>query len=251
LVRSVPALFGHNALSFKAQELLNPDESAFDSLILGKGYTWIAVLSVLPQAAGGLQDVNAFFGNLKNGGLYEGLWGGLDDDRTLWCGSRNGVTMGRWNSDNPKVSGPLLEAERYSLVAGRMGLGAGTVPLEMFVNQAGAPVAVESFPVNPAANASKMAIGTERDAVEHPGYESFDGAIARFLIYDRPLSDGELVQTFEALRRIYFTAPTRVIGSGKTAIGRYRGIFPRAVDLNGRDREGTVPASPGSPSGKQ
>ena len=30
-------------------------------------------------------------------------------------------------------------------------------------------------------NSSRMAIGQERDAIEHPGKESFDGEIARFL----------------------------------------------------------------------
>mgnify|MGYP001547569356 CR=1 FL=1 len=37
------------------------------------------------------------------------------------------------------------------------------------------PVASKPFPVNPAANSSKMAIGQERDATNHPGKESFDG----------------------------------------------------------------------------
>jgi hypothetical protein len=48
------------------------------------------------------------------------------------------------------------------------------------------PVATKPFPVNPAANSSKLAIGQERDATNHPGKESFDGELARFLIYDRP-----------------------------------------------------------------
>ena len=46
-------------------------------------------------------------------------------------------------------------------------------------------------PVNPKANPSKMAVGQERDATNHPGKESFHGEIARFLIFERPLSDKE------------------------------------------------------------
>ena len=59
------------------------------------------------------------------------------------------------------------------------------------------------FPVKADANPSKMAIGQERDAVEHPGKESFDGEIARFLIYQRPLTDQELNKTIKYLALYY------------------------------------------------
>ena len=49
----------------------------------------------------GLKDVNSFFGNLKNGGNYEGIWGNVTDDNRLWIGSRNGVTFGRWDGTTP------------------------------------------------------------------------------------------------------------------------------------------------------
>ena len=49
--------------------------------------------------------------------------------------------------------------------------------------------------MNPAANSSKLAIGQERDATNHPGRESFDGELARLLIYDRPLTQVELGET--------------------------------------------------------
>ena len=61
----------------------------------------------------------------------------------------------------------------------------------------------KEVPVNPDANPSKMAIGQERDAINHPGKESFDGSIARFLIYERPLSDAELNRTIKFLSNLY------------------------------------------------
>ena len=83
-----------------------------------------------------------------------------------------------------------------------MGAGEGEVKLELFVND---PAAVASRPikVNPKANASKMAIGQERDATNHPGRESFKGELARIMFWDRPMSDGALAQTLEALKQEY------------------------------------------------
>jgi hypothetical protein len=202
LKKSVAALNGHAALVFRRQELINPDEDAFDLLVTGGGYTWLAVLCVYKQAAR-LKDVNTIFGNLRNGGNFEGIWGNVTDDNRVWIGSRNGVTFGRWDANNPMVVAPEPLAEgRYYVVAGRMGAGTGEVPIELFIN-APAPVAGKPFPVNPKANASKLAIGQERDAVNHPGTEAFDGELARLLIYKRPLPDAELARVLAALKTAY------------------------------------------------
>ena len=166
----------------------------------GSGYTWVAVLAAAKQRPS--EDLNCFFGNLKNGGVYEGVWGGLNDDNTLWCGSRNGRTFDRGNKDNPKVVGPKLEEDRFYVIAGRMGAGTGDVVVELFVNEA-KPVASKPFPVNPKANSSKMAIGQERDATNHPGRESFIGEIARIMFWERPLTDAELAEKLAALREEY------------------------------------------------
>jgi hypothetical protein len=48
-----------------------------------------------------------------------------------------------------------------------------------------------------------MAIGQERDATNHPRLESFDGAIARFLIFERKVSDDELKRIANHLMRKY------------------------------------------------
>jgi len=198
----LPALVQDGAapmVSFRAQELLCADEKAFDGLIRGTGCTWLAVLKPYPQAKGGLKDVNSFFGNLRNGGKYEGIWGCLDDDNTLWWGARNGLTFGRFDVNNPKVAGPKLEVGRRYVVAGRLGAGTGEVAIELFVDDA-KPVATARFPVNPAADASKLAVGQERDATQHPGFESFDGEIGRFLLWGRPLKDEELRSALASLR---------------------------------------------------
>ena len=202
LKKSAPVIGGHSTLVFRRQELLCHEEDAFDHLLTGSGYTWLAVMSVYKQVVQ-LKDVNSFFGNLRNGGKYEGIWGNVTDDNRVWIGSRNGITFGRWDHNNPMVVAPKpLEEGRYYVVAGRMGAGTGEVKIEVFIN-APEPVASSPFPVNPAANASKLAIGQERDATNHPGTESFDGEIARFLMYERPLADTELRRTLAHLKKTY------------------------------------------------
>jgi hypothetical protein len=202
LRKAVAAAGGHDVVEFRRQELLNPHEDAFDRLITGNGYTWFAVIAAARQNPK-LKDVNSFFGNLKNGGNFEGIWGNVTDDNRPWIGSRNGVTFGRWDANNPMVVGPEpLKEGRFTVVAGRMGSGTGEVRIELFVNDP-APVAAKPFPVNPKANSSKLAIGQERDATNHPGAEAFDGEMARFLIYERPLTDDELARTLERLKKTY------------------------------------------------
>ena len=204
---NVAAINGNSTLVFKQQELVNMDEDAFDHMITGSGYTWLSVMSVTKQRKG-KKDVNSFFGNLKNGRNYEGFWGNLMDDNRVWMGSRNGKATGKkpelWNEkENPLVATKKpIEQNRYYLVMGRMGAGPGVVDLELFINSA-TPVDRKQVPVNSEANPSKMAIGQERDAINHPGKESFDGEIARFLIYERPLSDAELKPTIEHLLNLY------------------------------------------------
>lgn len=207
LRRSIAALDGHNSLAFRESELVNMDETAFAGLISGDGYTWLVVVSPYAQLAKNPEEIipklNAFLGNLKNGGHYEGFFAGFDYDNTAWAGSRNGITFGRIDSNNPMATGPRLERDKYYIVAGRMGAGLGWVPLEIFVDS---PIAynAQRFPVNPHARSSKLAIGQERDAINHPGLESFDGELARVLIYGRPLTDSELSTTINALKRTYF-----------------------------------------------
>ena len=202
LRKAVPTLGGKDALVFRQQELVCMDEDAFDGLSTGKGHTWVTVLAVHKQRVG-LKDVNSFFGNLRNGARYEGIWANLDDANKVWWGGRNGKTFGRFDANNPKLTGPKLEENRFYVIAGRMGAGTGKVLCELFVDDPAKTVSTAQFPVDPKANPSKMAIGQERDAIEHPGKESFDGEIARLLIWERPLSDAELASVFTALSNHY------------------------------------------------
>lgn len=184
-------LNGHNSLIFKRQELVNHDEDAFDHLITGNGYTWLVVLAPFEQVPV-LKNVNSFLGNLKNSGNYEGFWGNLTDDNRPWMGSRNGITFGRWDHNNPMIdSKTAIDTGRFYLLTGRMDSGTGLVNLELFVNNRNL-IARGKYPVNPFSNSSKLAIGQERDAIQHPGSESFDGEIARILIFERPISNHEL-----------------------------------------------------------
>lgn len=187
---------GNSTVIFFRQELLNHNEHAFDHLTTGSGYTWFSVMAVYEQVPH-LPDVNSFFGNLRNSniddkGKYEGFWAGLSDNNRVWMGTRNAITFGRWDENNPLIicSEPLITG-RYYIIMGRMGAGIGKVKLELFINDLN-PAASGIVPVNTEANPSKMTIGQERDATNHPGKESFDGEISRFLIYERPLSDEEM-----------------------------------------------------------
>lgn len=207
LKMNVPELNGHNSVVFHRQELVNNQEDAFDHLTQGSGYTWCAVLSVYEQVPG-KPGVNSFFGNLRNTnidkkGNYEGFWAGLSDENQIWMGARNALEKGLWNANSPYVIRPrALKTAKYYLAMGRMGAGVNKVKMELFINSV-TPVANGVFPVNTNANPSKMAIGQERDATNHPGHESFDGEIARFLIYERPLSNNELKTVKEYLMNTY------------------------------------------------
>jgi len=211
LNKNIEELNGHHALVFEEDELINMKEDAFDYLLTGSGYTWFTIIKPYKTADPNadtefdiyrLKDVNSFMGNLKNGGNYEGLLGSLDDDLTVWCGSRNGITFGRFDENNPKVTGPKLEANKYYIVAARMGAGIDSVDLELFVNNTSAIISGK-YPVNPNSNPSKFAIGTERNATNHPGSASFNGEISRFIIYEKPLTNQDMGEIINYLKKNY------------------------------------------------
>jgi hypothetical protein len=197
----VAELGGASALVFRQQELVCMDEDRFDFLTQGGGCTWFAVLATHEQRVG-LKDVNSFFGNLKNGGYFEGLWGCFTDDNRIWWGPRNGLSFGRFDANNPQLLGPVIAPGKFHLFAGRMSAGTERATAELFVDSLD-PAATADLPVNPKANPSKLAIGQERDAINHPGHESFDGEIARFLVFGRALDSSELRTVFQALKTRY------------------------------------------------
>jgi len=212
LKKNVKSLGGNSTLVFKEQELVNHQEDAFDHMTQGSGYTWLSVMCAYDQVKG-KPDVNSFFGNLTNGKPYAGFWGNFMDDNRVWMGTRTGKDFGLkrkkgesplWHKElNPQVISPKpIEVKKYYLVMGRMGAGKETVDLELFLNST-TPVDKKKVPVDTSANPSKMAVGQERDATNHPGWESFHGEIARFLIFERPLTDKELEKVAAYLKAKY------------------------------------------------
>ncbi len=84
-----------------------------------------------------------------------------------------------------------------------MGTGTGTVQIELFVDDLQKPAVTGPFPVNTKADGSMLSIGQERDAIQHPGVESFNGEIARLLMFDRPLTDKEMEQVSREFKQYY------------------------------------------------
>ncbi len=203
LIKNLSAINGHNTVVFREQELLNNHEDAFDHLITGKGYTFFCIIKPYKQE-GKLKDVNSFFGNLKNGGMYEGLWGGFADDNRVWAAPRNAITIGRWDGNNPFLcTKQALKESQYYLVMGKMEAGTDSANVYLMINKWDEKSLVQKVKINVHANASKLAIGQERDAVNHPGFESFDGEIARFLLYERPLDKKEMQAVIKKINRVY------------------------------------------------
>lgn len=211
LIRNNPDLNGHNSIAFRDDELINFEENTFDHLTTGAGYTWVAIVAPYAQTHPPeiplIRDVNAFFGNLRNGAPFDGLWAGFTQNRNLWTSTRNRNAGGRFLAPNDtRIGGPNVPLNQFRIVAGRLQSGVGNRTMQLFVNNEN-PVSSASIPVLSTGNASVMAIGTERNATNHPGRESFDGEIARFLIFERPLSNVELRNTLNSLRQTYFGTP--------------------------------------------
>jgi hypothetical protein len=209
LKKNDPTLGGRNSLVFKRDELLNDNDDACNGLMTGKGYTWFTVLKAYKQQGKGGIHPHAFFGNLRNSGppqradgKFAGFWGAFYLDGKVWMGSRSGVDISRNGKHTPEVAGPVLEHDRWYILAGRQGTGTGTVTLDFFIDDATKPIASSPYPVG-TKEPQRLAIGTERNAINHQGGESFDGEMAKFLLYGRPLTNQEMQQTITTLKQHY------------------------------------------------
>ncbi len=214
LLENSKEINGHNSLIFREDELINDNDEAFHGMMTGGGYTWFAVIKPYEQGGPGKIDSrypNAFFGNLRNtakpqleGGQYAGFWGSFYPDGRVYMGSRNGLSEKvRDGVNTPEVAAPPPIVNEWHIIMGRQGSGKGIVKLELFVNDPLVAVNSHDYPVGDV-EPSRMAIGTERNAINHQGKESFDGELARLLMYETALSQQEMKQVYDYLRTAYF-----------------------------------------------
>ena len=214
LKRRSSEINGHNSLIFREDELINDNDEAFHGMMTGGGYTWFAVIKPYQQGGPGKIDSrypNAFFGNLRNSsepqnesGLYAGFWGSFYPDGRVYMGSRNGLHKKvRDGVNTPEVAAPPPAVDEWHIIMGRQGSGQGIVQLELFVNDPLEAANSHDFPVGNV-EPSRMAIGTERNAINHQGKESFDGELARLLMYETALSQEEMKAVYDHLRSVYF-----------------------------------------------
>ena len=207
-------LNGHSSLIFREDELINENDEAFHGMMTGGGYTWFAVIKPYKQAGRGKiksHYPNAFFGNLRNtakpqleAGQYAGFWGSFYPDGRVYMGSRNGLSQKvRDGVNTPEVAAPPPEVGKWHIIMGRQGSGTGIVKLELFVNDPTDAANSHDYPVGDV-EPSRMAIGTERNAINHQGAESFDGELARLLIYETALGQQEMNKIYDYLKATYF-----------------------------------------------
>ncbi|WP_020533179.1 hypothetical protein [Flexithrix dorotheae] len=212
LNKNAEGLNGHSSIIFREDELINDNDNAFHGLITGKGYTWMVIIKPYKQERGGGNYPQAFFGCLRNSappqneeGQFAGFWGSFYIDGKVWMSSRSGEgEFSRGGYTTPEVVGPYLPINKWYIVSGRQAAGGPgtTVDLELFVDDPSKPIATGKYPVS-SWEPSRMAIGTERNAINHQGGESFDGELARILIYDRPVSSQEMEAIFNYLKLEY------------------------------------------------
>ncbi len=190
------AVNGGPALVFAHDWLAGDDADAFDALVTGSGYTWFVVARAHEQVAI-FKNRNAIFGTLKNSRPWSGLWVAFNDDNTLWHDVRpvfeNVVPKNR-------VQDGKLDARQFHVIAGRLAEGNGKRRIELYVDSA-EPRAHRRVRIRRKTESEGLAVGQER--TDHQGQEAFHGAVARLLIYDRPLGDRELRATLRSLASTY------------------------------------------------
>ena len=217
LLKNVDEINGHSSLMFREDELINDNDEAFHGMMTGTGYTWFAVIKPYKQGGPGKINSkypNAFFGCLrsssppqKESGLYAGFWGSFYPDGRVYMGSRNGLNQKvRDKVNTPEVEGPPPSTNEWHIIMGRQGSGKGVVKLDLFVDDPSQVVNSSDYPVGNV-EPSRMAIGTERNAINHQGKESFDGELARLLMYEKALDKKEMQLVYNYLRELYFKKP--------------------------------------------
>jgi hypothetical protein len=188
------ALLGHNVVAFSGDRLVGDDGAAFDSLMTGSGHTWFSVVRVNPGDNGGAK--NAMFGTLLNGSPFSGFVAHVGDAGGL---DTTGSYLNRpGGSDVFTVGNVEIADQQYHIIAGRLDAGTGAQTAGLYIDS---PVvnATSSPSISAATNSGPIAVGAEQIG----GGERIDGYLARVLIYDRPLTNAEMLQTGAALAEEY------------------------------------------------
>jgi len=203
----------NNTILFNNQELVTMDEDIADHMITGSGYTWFSVMSVSKQTADN-PHMNCFFGNIGNEIPYSGFFAGFKDDNVPWAGTRTLAYAQKKSLDSSdkekkplwnRGSSPYTIADRslveneYYILIGSMSKGHQKAKVKLFINST-QNVFTKNVIIKPKYNSSALTIGKQRTDVTN---ESFNGEIARFLLYDRPLSKEEIQQNLELLKSKY------------------------------------------------
>ena len=188
---------GRAAIEFTNDKLVGDDNAAFDHLVTGGGHTWFVVAKV--KAPSG--DPNRFFGTLYTGDRYHGIAPGVYLDGRVYADTR--AKAGSFDAGQTAGTANLNDGS-YHIIAGRLAAGTGTAVLqELFVDSSTADGSGNVDVTTVANTGGELTIAAERIG----GGEYFEGDIARILIYDRPLSDVELVQNVTVLSNVYIAPP--------------------------------------------
>jgi hypothetical protein len=179
---------GKDAVEFTSDRMIGDDNSAFDVLLSGSGFTWFIVAKVPDQIGGG---GNRFFGTLQNFNPWDGIMAGVTGAEQPYNAVRSG-------SDVTITAVTNLNDGNYHIIAGRLAAGTGSVLQEVFVDEATA-AASGNVTVDGVDDCDGLSVGSERTG----GAEYIDASIARILIYDRPLSDVEMSHNMSKLDRLY------------------------------------------------
>ena len=185
----VPGPEGRSAIYIADNvRMAGTDASAFDGIMQGSGHTWFAM--VKPDIQNNANK-NAVFGTL----LGQAPWTGV----VCHVGGTAAPVVARYMprpaGDNWAIGTTDLLDGQWHIIAGRMGEGVGEVTAELFVDDTAVVEASVSVTIPGDSDSGALTVGGERTL----GGEDYDGAVARILIYDRPLSDAELSRTMSAI----------------------------------------------------
>ena len=189
---------GQSAISFFQQRMAGGDHNAFTSLLSGTGYTWFVVMDPDAQDGGSNNIFGALNNNPGTGFInFNGFAVGLDANSALRMLERdlptNEITLGQ-------TAG--LDNLGWVIAAGRLAAGTGAVAQEVFLNSATAD-GTSSVNISGSPGIYQLTSALTLGAERSNGRESFDGDVARILIYDRELTDAELEQVGYSLSQTY------------------------------------------------